>query len=86
MKLFSSTEWCAQVTLTPLANKMVVFSKGMLNGLKAQILVGGQDIPISWVGLNLLWKKAQKNLKKNKTSDVMNKIIPHRRPFITFVV
>jgi hypothetical protein len=38
------------------------------------------------LGASLLWKKAQKNATKNQTSDVINKIIPHRNPLITFDV
>jgi hypothetical protein len=45
--------------------------------------VGGQQHPNSGVGARLLWKNAQKNAKKNRASDVINKIIPHRRPFVT---
>lgn len=41
---------------------------------------GGQALPISTAGAKLLWKKAQKNEKKNRTSDAINKIIPHRSP------
>lgn len=36
------------------------------------------------MGFNLLWKKPQKNLKKKSTSEVINKIIPQRKPFTTF--
>lgn len=39
---------------------------------------GGQVIPISMVGANLEWKKAQKNETKNKISEAINKIIPRR--------
>jgi hypothetical protein len=38
------------------------------------------------VGDKLLWKKAQKNEKKNKISDVINKIMPHRSPLATIRV
>jgi hypothetical protein len=31
-------------------------------------------------------KNAQKNDKKNKISDTMNRIMPHRSPFITDLV
>jgi hypothetical protein len=48
--------------------------------------VGGQVDPSSIVGDRLLWKNAQKNDTKNRTSDTMNKIIPHRRPFVTIFV
>lgn len=50
------------------------------------IPAGGQHVPSSTVGESLLWKKAQKNEKKNSTSDVINKIIPHRRPLTTLDV
>lgn len=42
---------------------------------------GGQQPPSSGVGARLEWKKAQKNPKKKKTSEVINRTIPHRRPF-----
>ena len=47
---------------------------------------GGQSIPSSKLGLNLLWKKVQKNLKKKKISDVIKRIIPHRKPLTTRLV
>lgn len=65
---------------------MMVFSSGTWNALNGVIPVGGHFSPISMVGASLLWKKAQKKEKKNNTSDVINKIIPHRRPFITIEV
>ena len=43
-------------------------------GLKGWVLLGGQDSPISKLGDNLLWKKAQKNEKKNNTSEVIKKL------------
>jgi len=52
----------------------------------ASIPVGGQQVPNSIVGERLLWKKAQKKAKKNKTSEVMKRIIPHRRPAPTWEV
>jgi len=45
--------------------------------------VGGQVDPSSIVGDSLEWKNAQKNDTKNSTSDTINRIIPHRRPFVT---
>lgn len=60
-----------------------MFSRGTLNGLRGVIPTGGQQHPSSGVGDSLLWKNAQKNAKKNITSDVINKIIPHRRPDVT---
>ena len=44
---------------------------------------GGHVVPSSTAGVSLLWKKAQKNEKKNRTSEVINRIIPHCRPVTT---
>jgi len=63
-----------------------VFNRGIWKGLKATIPAGGQMAPISIAGESLLWKKAQKNEKKKSTSDVMNKIIPQRKPTPTIAV
>lgn len=60
-----------------------MFRSGTLNGFNGLIPVGGQAHPSSGVGDNLLWKNAQKKAKKNSTSDVMNRIIPQRRPVVT---
>jgi len=62
---------------------VAVLSKGTLNGLSGLIPVGGHAQPISGVGDRLLWKNAQKNAKKNNTSEVINRIIPQRNPVIT---
>lgn len=78
--------WWAQVTATPEARSTAVFSKGIENGFKGSIPIGGQQQPSSGLGARLLWKNAQKNAKKNSTSDAMNKIIPHRRPLETMEV
>lgn len=75
--------WWAHVTVTPDAKRTAVFRSGMLNGFRGVIPIGGQQQPSSWVGANLLWKNAQKKAKKNSTSDVINKIIPHRNPVVT---
>lgn len=58
-----------------------MFSKGTPQGLNGTILTGGQIPPISIAGDRLAWKYAQKNAKKNITSDTINKIIPERSPF-----
>lgn len=42
--------------------------------------------PISILGARLLWKNAQKKEKKNRTSEVMNRIIPQRSPLPTIEV
>ena len=41
---------------------------------------------MSTLGESLLWKKAQKKEKKNKTSEVIKKITPHRKPLTTILV
>jgi hypothetical protein len=63
-----------------------VFSSGICIGLNGWIPVGGQADPSSIVGDSLLWKNAQKNDAKNRTSEIMNKIIPHRSPLVTVLV
>jgi hypothetical protein len=83
VRFISISLWWAHVTVTPDASKTAVFNSGILNGFKGLIPVGGQQHPSSGVGDNLLWKNAQKNAKKNKTSDVINRIIPHRNPVVT---
>ena len=65
---------------------MTVFSRGTWNGLNTFTPNGGQVDPISTFGERLLWKKAQKKLTKKKTSDTMNKAIPHRKPNSTIDV
>ena len=74
------------MTVTPDDRRMMVFKRGTWNGLNGVTPVGGHCKPISMVGAKLLWKKAQKNEKKNRTSDVINRIIPHFNPFNTINV
>lgn len=81
--LSSIIAWCAQVTVIPDDKRIIVFNKGTWKGLNGLIPVGGQFKPISAVGASLLWKNAQKNEKKNKTSEVINRIIPKRSPLNT---
>lgn len=83
--LFSNNVWWHQVRLTPEHNKIIVLSKGISYILKGVIPVGGHIYPISKVEFKLLWKKAQKNEKKNITSEIINKIIPTCNPFITAI-
>lgn len=45
--------------------------------------MGGHSRPISGEGAKLLWKNVQKKDKKNRTSEVMNRTIPHRMPLVT---
>ena len=72
--------------MTPDERRTAVFKRGTENGLIGVIPTGGQVHPSSGVGANLLWKKDQKNAKKNNTSDAINKIIPHRIPLATLDV
>jgi hypothetical protein len=53
-----------------------VFNSGIALASKASIFFGGQMFPISMAGDKLAAKKAQKNAKKNITSETMNKIMP----------
>jgi len=53
-----------------------VFNKGTSIGSKTLIPFGGQIEPISMTGASAAAKKAQKNAKKNITSETINKIMP----------
>jgi len=79
----SSSLWWAQVTVTPDARSTAVFRSGTENGLIGVTPVGGQAHPNSWVGASLLWKNAQKNAKKKRISETINRIIPIRSPLVT---
>ena len=46
----------------------------------------GTTASSSVVGDSLLWKNTKKNDTKNKISEMMNKNIPHRSPFVTIFV
>lgn len=81
-----TSAWWAAVTVTPEARSTPVFRRGTEKGLIGVIPAGGQVEPSSGVGARLLWKKAQKKAKKKSTSEVINRIIPHRIPFLTGVV
>ena len=70
----------------PDLSSVSVFSKGMAVGFKASMPSGGQFVPISIVGANLLWKKAQKKEKKKSISDEIKSIIPCLSPVCTFIV
>jgi hypothetical protein len=77
---------CAHVTVTPEDNKIKVFHKGKPHGSNAEIPCGGQTQPIPIDGDNVQWKNAQKKLKKNITSEAINKAIPKRTPSCTLKV
>lgn len=72
--------WWHQVTVAPELNKIAVFNNGTENGFKGSIPTGGHITPNSTEGDKLLWKKAQKKLKKNKTSDNINNKNPIFKP------
>ena len=73
--LLLNKEWCAQVTVKPLVNKIHVFRKGIWKGSIEIIIKGGQIEPISLLGVSLLWKNPQNQPKKNIISLKINKII-----------
>jgi hypothetical protein len=74
------------VIVIPDANRVAVFNSGILSGLSGLIPVGGQQQPSSGVGANLLWKNAQKNLKKNRISEIIKRIMPNCNLFFTYEV
>lgn len=82
-RLISSKLWWAHVTVTPDARRTAVLRRGTLKGFSGLMPVGGHAQPSSGVGASLLWKNAQKKAKKNSTSEVINKIMPQRSPFVT---
>jgi len=63
--------------------KTKVFNKGIFQGLIAIIPLGGQTEPISNVGFNAEWKKAQKKAKNNIISEAIKRTIPSFKPFLT---
>lgn len=83
LKFFFSISWWDHVMDTPEDNNRIVFSRGILIGLKETIDIGGQACPNSTVGEILLWKKAQKKDTKNRISDEINNTIPVFKPFMT---
>ena len=68
----------------PEDNKIKVFKRGTLKQLKGSTPRGGQSLPKASLGFSLAWKNAQKKDTKNRTSEEINKIIPHRSPSSTF--
>jgi len=70
----------AQVNVTPEDNKITVFHKGRPQGSKVEMPSGGHIHPIPTDGDSVQWKKAQKKLKKNITSEAINKAIPNLIP------
>lgn len=60
-----------------------VLSKGTLEGSRTKTPAGGHAYLVSATTLKLAWKKVQKNLKKNSTSEQMNQIIAIRKLICT---
>lgn len=79
-------ELWAQVIEIPEHNRIIVFNIGIFIGLNVLIPLGGQFNPNSILGDSLLCKKAQKNEEKNKTSEIINIIIPNFILATTFLV
>merc|ERR1719158_2814711 len=79
-KFPSIKAWCAHVTLIPDEIRTIVFNRGTWKGLNTLIPNGGHSLPISTFGDSLLWKNAQKKLKKKNTSDTINNAMPQRNP------
>jgi hypothetical protein len=77
---------CAAVIVTPDDNKIIVFHKGNPQALIVVTPTGGHTQPIPTLGDNVQWKKPQKKLKKNITSEAINKHIPKRIPSCTLEV
>lgn len=84
--LLETIAWWHQVTVHPDRSKINVFKNGICQGSRTFNPFGGHIEPISIAGDKLLWKNAQKNAKKNSTSDTINKKTPYRRPFWTMPV
>jgi hypothetical protein len=78
----SKARW-AHVTLIPEESNIIVLSNGRPHGFKTLIPLGGQIQPIAIEGDKLAWKNAQKNAKKNITSETMKSIIPYFSPLWT---
>jgi len=74
---------CAHTVATPELKRMTVLANGKCKGFNVSIPFGGHTAPMLTDGAMLLWKKAQKNMKKNITSEVINNTIPKRNPLCT---
>ena len=64
----------------------MVFSRGISHALRVARYAGGHIPPKIGLGLKLEWKNAQKNAKKNITSETINKITPNFNPDCTDLV
>lgn len=84
--LFFTIYACATVIVAPDVRSNRVLTRGRPQTFKCCVPKGGHTLPIAVEGTRLRWKNAQKNAKKNITSETINRIIPRRRPFCTFRV
>lgn len=73
--------WWHHVTVAPELSKIAVFKSGTEKGLRGLTPNGGHINPISIEGDKELWKNAQKKLKKNKISEIINNKKPIFKPF-----
>jgi hypothetical protein len=62
--------------LAPDVNNTIVLTNGTSKAFNTSIPAGGHTPPISIEGNTLEWKNAQKNAKKNITSETINNNIP----------
>lgn len=69
--------------VTPEASRIAIFRSGTSMGSRRWIPTRGHCPPSSGVGARFEWKNAQKNPRKKKASDVMNRTMPYQRPFWT---
>lgn len=60
----------------PLVRRMTELHNGHVIGFTGLIPTGGHWHAISGVGANALWRNAQKNLKKNNTSEIIKSAMP----------
>lgn len=79
---FFKNKWWDQVIDAPDESKIIEFIIGIPIGLNVSIPDGGHINPSSTLGEILLWKNAQKNLKKNMISEMINIIILNFKSFI----
>jgi hypothetical protein len=82
LQLYHHKQYYDELKLRLLQNLIIfaVFKSGTEKGFRGLIPVGGHITPISIPGDKLLLKKAQKKEKKNKTSEIINKINPILSP------
>src|SRR3954447_19498646 len=72
------SEWCAQVTVVPEHNRIIVLSSGKPHGFNTSMPLGGHTPPTDGTadGNKDESKNAQNQARKNITSEAMNRIIP----------